>query len=84
MYQFDPTNNLPAGVSHAAIERAMDGGWYMEEEVEEEGCFDVFDIPSNRAWKEDILARLEEELGREPTKEEFEEEFEEEKKRRRY
>ncbi len=41
MYQFDPTNNLPAGVSHAAIERAMDGGWYMEEEVEEEGWFDV-------------------------------------------
>ena len=68
MYQFDPTNNLPAGVSHAAIERAMDGGWYMEEEVEEEGWFDV------RAWEEDILGRLEEELGREPTKEEFEEE----------
>ena len=74
MYQFDPTNNLPAGVSHAAIERAMDGGWYMEEEVEEEGWFDV------RAWEEDILGRLEEELGREPTKEEFEEE----KERRSY
>ena len=74
MYQFDPTNNLPAGVSHAAIERAMDGGWYMEEEVEEEGWFDV------RAWEEDILERLEEELGREPTKEEFEEE----KERRSY
>ena len=74
MYQFDPTNNLPPGVSHAAIERAMDGGWYMEEEVEEEGWFDV------RAWEEDILARLEEELGREPTKEEFEEE----KERRSY
>ena len=52
MYQFDGTNNLPPGVSHAAIERAMDGGWYMEEEVEEEGWFDV------RAWEEDILARL--------------------------
>ena len=74
MYQFDPTNNLPPGVSHAAIERAMDGGWYMEEEVEEEGWFDV------RAWEEDILARLEEELGRQPTKEEFEEE----KERRSY
>ena len=74
MYQFDPTNNLPPGVSHAAIERAMDGGWYMEEEVEEEGWFDV------RAWEEDILGRLEEELGREPTKEEFEEE----KERRSY
>ena len=74
MYQFDPTNNLPPGVSHAAIERAMDGGWYMEEEVEEEGWLDV------RAWEEDILARLEEELGREPTKEEFEEE----KERRSY
>ena len=74
MYQFDPTNNLPAGVSHAAIERAMDGGWYMEEEVEEEGWFDV------RAWEEDILGRLEEEHGREPTKEEFEEE----KERRSY
>ncbi len=74
MYQFDPTNNLPPGVSHAAIERAMDGGWYMEEEVEEEGWFDV------RAWEEDILERLEEELGREPTKEEFEEE----KERRSY
>ena len=70
MYQFDGTNNLPPGVSHAAIERAMDGGWYMEEEVEEEGWFDV------RAWEEDILGRLEEELGREPTKEEFEEEKE--------
>lgn len=33
-----------------------------------------------RAWEEDILARLEEELGREPTKEEFEEE----KERRSY
>ena len=74
MYQFDPTNNLPPGVSHAAIERAMDGGWYMEEEVEEEGWFDV------RAWEEDILARLEEELGRQPTKEELEEE----KERRSY
>ena len=74
MYQFDPTNNLPPGVSHAAIERAMDGGWYMEEEVEEEGWFDV------RAWEEDIQERLEEELGREPTKEEFEEE----KERRSY
>ena len=74
MYQFDPTNNLPPGVSHAAIERAMDGGWYMEEEVEEEGWFDV------RAWEEDILERLEEELGRQPTKEEFEEE----KERRSY
>ena len=74
MYQFDGTNNLPPGVSHAAIERAMDGGWYMEEEVEEEGWFDV------RAWEEDILERLEEELGREPTKEEFEEE----KERRSY
>ena len=74
MYQFDPTNNLPPGVSHADIERAMDGGWYMEEEVEEEGWFDV------RAWEEDILERLEEELGREPTKEEFEEE----KERRSY
>ena len=74
MYQFDGTNNLPPGVSHAAIERAMDGGWYMEEEVEEEGWFDV------RAWEEDILGRLEEELGREPTKEEFEEE----KERRSY
>ena len=70
MYQFDRTNNLPPGVSHAAIERAMDGGWYMEEEVEEEGWFDV------RAWEEDILERLEEELGRQPTKEEFEEEKE--------
>ena len=70
MYQFEPTNNLPPGVSHADIERAMDGGWYMEEEVEEEGWFDV------RAWEEDILGRLEEELGREPTKEEFEEEKE--------
>ena len=74
MYQFDPTNNLPPGVSHAAIERAMDGGWYMEEEVEEEGWFDV------RAWEEDILGKLEQELGREPTKEEFEEE----KERRSY
>ena len=74
MYQFDPTNNLPPGVSNAAIERAMDGGWYMEEEVEEEGWFDV------RAWEEDILERLEEELGRQPTKEEFEEE----KERRSY
>ena len=70
MYQFDGTNNLPPGVSHADIERAMDGGWYMEEEVEEEGWFDV------RAWEEDILGRLEEELGRQPTKEEFEEEKE--------
>ena len=74
MYQFDPTNNLPPGVSHAAIERAMEGGWYMEEEVEEEGWFDV------RAWEEDILGRLEEELGRQPTKEEIEEE----KERRSY
>ena len=74
MYQFDGTNNLPPGVSHAAIERAMDGGWYMEEEVEEEGWFEV------RAWEEDILASLEEELGRQPTKEEFEEE----KERRSY
>ena len=60
MYQFDPTNNLPPGVSHADIERAMGG----------EEMIDV------RAWEEDILARLDEELGREPTKEEFEEEKE--------
>lgn len=69
MYQFDGTNNLPPGVSHADIERAM-GGEEMIEDRLIEAYLDV------RAWEEDILARLEEELGREPTKEEFEEEKE--------
>ena len=56
MYQFDGTNNLPPGVCHADIERSMVG----EEMID------------TRAWEEDLIERLEEELGREPTREELE------------